>query len=92
MITRTNGNATAIGYFSTPEMTEEEKKSQREKWEKDPAYIAQKNADYLIQDFNGGNRKYAFMQKNHSTETPRWYSKKEFDAMKAAGLNIKTDF
>lgn len=92
MITRTNGNAVAVGYFSTPEITEEEKKRQCAKWEKDPVFIAQQNADYLIQDFNGGNRKYAFMQKNHSTEAPRWYSKKEYDAMKAAGLNIITDF
>lgn len=81
-----------IGYFTTPELTEEEKRQQREARAKDPAFIEQINAAYLIQDFNGGNRKYAFMQKNHSTETPRWYSKKEFDAMKAAGLNIKTDF
>ena len=81
-----------IGYFTTPELTEEEKRQQREARAKDPAFIEQINAAYLIQDFNGGNRKYAFMQKNHSTEKPRWYSKKEFDAMKAAGLNIKTDF
>ena len=82
----------AIGYFTTPELTEEEKRQQREARAKDPAFIEQINAAYLIQDFNGGKIKYAFMKKNHSDEAARWYSKKEFEAMKAAGTIIKTDF
>lgn len=72
--------------FTTPEID-------REAWRKknalDPLAIARKNADYCLEDFEGGVRKYSYMRDRSGNA--RWYSKKEYLALRAAGKNIITD-
>ena len=82
---------TVKAYFATPPIPKEVLAERKAKMEQDPAVIAARKADYRMTDFNSGIRKYAYLFDNKTKEA-RWYSKKEFDALKAAGKTIKADF
>lgn len=82
---------TVTARMITPAKTAEQIKESREKRANDLHMVALKAADYHITEFYGGARKYAEMRDAHTMKI-RDYSKKEYEALKAAGKTFKTDF